>query len=79
MGGIGAPAAIYWVDEPAAIDIVDGICICRVRTGETIIEMRATVATLLSSIANGARAYTNIMQPKDAQIIQIGKKRPRRH
>lgn len=76
MVSVPAPAAIYWVDEPAGIDIVDGICVCRVRTGETIIEVRASVATLLQSAENAAIAYAGHLGDQGAQIIKLGDRGP---
>lgn len=53
------PAVIYWVDEAADIQIRGGICSCRFTSGETVIEVRARIPTLLKSIGNGTLAFAN--------------------
>lgn len=65
------PAVIYWVDEAADIQIYGGICSCRFISGETIIEVRARVPTLLKSIGNGTRAFAVSLGQSEADVIGI--------
>lgn len=68
---------IYWVDEAAEIQIRGGICSCRVISGETIIEVRARIPTLLQSIGNGTQAIADDQRKHVAKLLcgAFGKRR----
>jgi hypothetical protein len=69
---------VYWVDEPAIIEIDDdGVVSCRIVSGTTVIELRSRPSTLVKSACQATRAFTSFVARPKTNVARIRGRRGR--
>jgi hypothetical protein len=68
--------AIYWMDQPAVVEFVGGVCRCTITSGGVAFEFRCSKGTMLKATLAAAQAYasecrrkSNVVPLKGAPIF----------
>ena len=67
--------AIYWLEEPAEFEIIDGVACCTIRSGGVIFKFRSKVTTAQSGANSWACAFAAHLTRQVASVIQFPRKR----
>jgi hypothetical protein len=72
---------VVWIDEPASIEIIDGIARCCIASGDKTYELRGKPSTLLASLRIGGMAYAAFAgkAATDVLLFKPKKAKKRRH